>query len=371
MTAPTCESCSAGTYSSGVGSVLSCTSCPLNAISAVGASVCVPASRYYDLGASLLAYYPFNPGQMLMDILSSRLGSLTTPQAAPIADCKTADAGPGGAWASNCVSARQANAALRFVNSSAQYLSLPSVVLPVAYSVCLWYQAVPYRGSPNPWEVLFQFIHTSTDVSYSLIFQRSFQSSSVAVLTSNVYTGGDWTLNWSPYPYMADQTWYHLCSTFHGSDYNFFINGASIASGTMAAQDATQMRTVNTLFGCVYDRCFQGKIDEFRLFGKALTAAEVAAVYGFRGRRGDTYTPVLPVQCFAISGTCLATYAADGSGSAALASVSLGAILRVVVGHVALAAAVIFLYLNRIYLLANLRELIRPSAATTNVLVSP
>ena len=92
MTAPTCESCSAGTYSSGVGSVLSCTSCPLNAISAVGASVCVPASRYYDLGASLLAYYPFNPGQMLMDI-SGRLGSLTTPQAAPIADCKTADAG--------------------------------------------------------------------------------------------------------------------------------------------------------------------------------------------------------------------------------------------------------------------------------------
>ena len=56
----------------------------------------------YDLSLGFMAYYPFNPNQMTVD-MSGNLGSLTVPKSSPLSACSTPATGPGGSWASNCV----------------------------------------------------------------------------------------------------------------------------------------------------------------------------------------------------------------------------------------------------------------------------
>ena len=284
--------CQAGYYASVVynsSGITECLPCPANSWSAAGAGKCTANVGYYDLGSNLMAYYPFNPNQMTADV-SGNLGALTIPKSSPVADCTTAATGPGGSWASNCVSAMQTNAALLDSSASAQYFQIPSVILPASYSICLWYQPTPY-STPNAYEAIFDF-HQSTN-SYLIYLNRAGTSSNNALVTGNVWA--QWFINWGG-AYFSSNTWYHTCLTFSGTSYNIYFNGASVASGAQtSAQDSTQIRNANTLFTQLGGgTCFQGKIDEVRLYNKQLSASEVTAIYNFRG---DTYTPVLPISC--------------------------------------------------------------------------
>ena len=276
--ATTCTTCPINTYSPIAGST-TCTSCPANSWSATGSSACTANVGYYDLGSSLMAYYPFNPGNLLGDI-SGKLGSLTAPQSLPATDCTTASLGPGGNWASNCVYANQGNVASGPSVSTAQYFNMPSVTFPAAYSFCLWYMPVPSgTGSPFTYEFLFGFTQP-TYLANWFYMQRNAQTSNIVL---GVYSlAGSALLNWGG-AYMQSNTWYHMCIAFSGVSYNLYYNGASVSSGSLAAaQDITSARTVNALFGGGGGG-MQGKMDEVRIFNKQLSAAEVAAVYGFRG----------------------------------------------------------------------------------------
>ena len=279
-------SCSAGSYLNSAGV---CSTCPANSWSAAGATACTVNAGYYDLGYNLMAYYPFNPSQMLTDV-SGHLGSLTTPMSSPVADCTVSSAGPGGAWASNCASAMQSNSLLTSANGLAQYFSIPNLVLPTSYSVCFWYEPTPYAGSPNAYEYILDI---SQSLNYALLMQRIATSDGIGYLADNSY--GSFTLNWQPGLYFSANTWYHTCATFSGLAYAIYYNGASVVSGSLTAlQDTTQVRNTNAIFGCLGGTCFQGKVDEFRIYNKQLSASEVAALYSFRG---DSFTPVLPFQC--------------------------------------------------------------------------
>ena len=232
--ASSCSLCSAGTYSS-VGWT-TCNTCTNGSSSLVGASICLVNASYYDLGLSLMAYYPFNPNQMTIDV-SGNLGVLTIPVVSPTADCGTAALGPGGNWASNCVSAMQANSAISSASASAQYLGIPNIVLPLNYSICLWYEPTPYSSSsPNSYEYLFG-ISQSSSMNYAILVQRIGTSNGMGCLIDNTYAS--WTVNWQPGLYFSPNTWYHICFTFSGTAYNFFVNGVSAVSGSLSASQST------------------------------------------------------------------------------------------------------------------------------------
>ena len=59
-----CQNCAAGTSSAPGASA--CTACPVNFWSVSGAA-CTANAGYYDVGASMMAYYSFNPSDMLAD----------------------------------------------------------------------------------------------------------------------------------------------------------------------------------------------------------------------------------------------------------------------------------------------------------------
>ena len=298
-TSTACAQCPAGTYS--VVGASACVACPTNSQSTAGASACTAiAQGYYNLGANLVAYYPFNPGQMPVDV-SGQLGALTIPQSAPLADCTTAASGPGGAWASSCVSATQNNANLFSSSTLAQYLQMPGFVLPNAFSFCLWYQPTP-ASSVNAYEAPFEFKVSVSGNLNLFMMQRSTSLSGFTVFADNGVFSPP-LINWTPGTlYFAASTWYHICFTFAGPAYIVYVNGNSLVSATMtAALDSTQIRAASFLFGCGYTPCFQGKLDEVRLYNKTLSVSEVSALYAFRG---DTYTAVMPLPCAA--GSCTA-----------------------------------------------------------------
>ena len=301
--ATTCLACGVGTYAQAGSSA--CVACQNNSQSLAGASACTVNAGYYDLGASLMAYYPFNTNQMTVDV-SGRLGALTIPQTSPVADCTSAAAGPGGAWASSCAAATQLGGSLAATNAAAQYFQLPNVVLPASYSLCLWYQPTPAIVVNN--EYVFMMAQTNLNTMFTM--QRS-SATGVGLGVANIYPGnanGAWTLSWPGSSlYFSSNTWYHACFTFSGTAYAFYMNGALTWSGTLsAAQDTTTPRNMARLL-CGDVPCFQGKLDEVRLYNKALTAAEVTALYTFRG---DTYTGVLSLPCAA------GTYASAPGASA-------------------------------------------------------
>ena len=71
-------------------------------------------------------------------------------------------------------------------------------------------------------------------------------------------------------------TWTHVASTFDGAVIRLYINGVQVAStafsGTMVPSTGALRIGGNSLFVTEY---FTGRIDEVRIYDRALSAAEI------------------------------------------------------------------------------------------------
>ena len=294
--------CAAGTYIRAGTTV--CAACPPNSWSVANAANCTANTGYYDLGTDLLAYYPFNPDQLLKDI-SGKTGSLTAPKIAPVADCTTPASGPGGNWASNCVSAMQGNLPnVHTTDATAQYYSIPSFTPAAAgFSVCMWYQATPTALYATNADSVFGFCDSSSSLVVMEFYRYATSETQFNFIEGNNAAVG-WDVN-----YVSNanndfkiNTWNHMCFTISGTSYAIYVNGALRTSGTASNPfDIVTSRSVNYLFAMPFNGQygFQGKIDEFRMYNRALKAAEVTAIYNFQG---DSYTTVFPVPISADPG---------------------------------------------------------------------
>jgi Concanavalin A-like lectin/glucanases superfamily len=78
----------------------------------------------------------------------------------------------------------------------------------------------------------------------------------------------------SPLPLNA---WTHLATTYDGSTLRLYVNGAEV--GTQATSGAIQVSTGRLRIGgnAIWSEWFAGRIDEVRIYTRALTAAEIQA----------------------------------------------------------------------------------------------
>jgi len=79
-------------------------------------------------------------------------------------------------------------------------------------------------------------------------------------------------------------SWVHLCGVFDGSTYFIYRNGALAASAADAATPPANIDTPWAIGGRApqpdsLERLMDGEIDDLRLYGRALTAGEVDALY--------------------------------------------------------------------------------------------
>ena len=134
--ATSCQNCAAGTYSTPGASA--CTACPANFWSVSGAA-CTANAGYYDVGASMMAYYSFNPSDMLADG-SGITGALTNIGAVTsVADTATA---PLTGWLSGSqnVAYMSQPGSLANTDPLRQYFTMPAITFRSTFSICLWHR---------------------------------------------------------------------------------------------------------------------------------------------------------------------------------------------------------------------------------------
>lgn len=102
-----------------------------------------------------------------------------------------------------------------------------------------------------------------------------------------------------PVPAMASDlaieisNWYHVCAVYDGSSARIYINGQlsaeEIASGNLSTSSANLYIGCNTPSG-TDDRWFDGKIDDVRIYNRALSETEIQQLYWGGGTTGCTQT---------------------------------------------------------------------------------
>src|SRR4029079_5280514 len=93
--------------------------------------------------------------------------------------------------------------------------------------------------------------------------------------SAHLFTTGDlWTNGTSA---MALNTWTHIAMTWDGTTQRLFINGTQV--GTRAVTGTLPNSTGALRFGgnTVWSEWFAGRLDEIRIYDRALTQAEVQA----------------------------------------------------------------------------------------------
>jgi len=101
--------------------------------------------------------------------------------------------------------------------------------------------------------------------------------------------GGTWTSgnqNTSGGTGLAVNTWAHLAATFDGATVRLYVNGVQVASQAQTTPLATTTGTLQIGGDAYPGEFFAGRIDEVRIYNRALTAAEIGT---------DMNTPLAPV----------------------------------------------------------------------------
>jgi hypothetical protein len=146
---------------------------------------------------------------------------------------------------------------LVLVNSS------PSLNLTSGMTLSAW---VFPTATQNNWRTIVQketdayFLHASSDVG------------ALRPGAGGTFDGADRHL--SAPSAIAINAWSHLAVTYDGATLRFYLNGTQVNS--TPATGTLQTGTTPLRMGCnTYSECFQGRIDDVRIYNRAQTAAEI------------------------------------------------------------------------------------------------
>jgi hypothetical protein len=117
---------------------------------------------------------------------------------------------------------------------------------------------------------------TKGDTTYTLK-----EANTLGNVEMNIYSGGWHTATMTGRTAANNNTWYHLAGTFDGSNIKLYLNGTVAATTAWAGPIATNTDSVNIgrdSNGGGGRRYFNGRIDDARIYNRALTDVEVAAL---------------------------------------------------------------------------------------------
>ena len=161
------------------------------------------------------------------------------------------------------------------MNGSGQYVSLPAGIVSglTAFSVSVWINLNTVSLNTH----IFDFGTGTT--TYMFLTPQS-RSGTLQFAISTTGPVGDQVLN-APAPSTA--AWQHVCVTLMGATGTLYVNGVEIAQNTgMTLNPASLGATTQNWLGRSQfssDPYLNGKIDELRIYGRALSAAEVQQIF--------------------------------------------------------------------------------------------
>ena len=290
-----CSACESGKFSIG-GSGATCLICPLNSNSSTAASSCFVNPGYYDLGASLAAYYPFNSGDSFLFDISGKLGQLAASSNAPTGSTSSVDG---------------LSHSASFDGTKSQYLIVPELQFGNAFTICAWY-LIDSAVTRN-WNRLFDFgiertqNAASNNVNAALCYQTDLCVEHFAAGTNIIF---------HRISNHASQTnrWYHVCLGWDQGDTGagtLYVEAETnlqhtSPTATPNRRDPSKNLTSNYLgkSNVPTDTAsyWHGKIDDFRIYKRLITYNEYYKLRDWRSS-GDIRTTVMPIAC---TGSCSA-----------------------------------------------------------------
>ncbi len=163
------------------------------------------------------------------------------------------------------------------------YVSLPAGIVSGLgdFTIAAWI----YPDANAAWARLFDF-GTGTD-NYVFLAPTNGSVLRFAIRTPSV---GEQQLSAAPLP---AATWSHVAVTLSGNTATLYVNGVSVATNTaMTLRPSSLGITTNNWIGRAQfaDPYLNGRVDDFRIYGRALTVAEVNSL---RGLTAPASAPVL------------------------------------------------------------------------------
>lgn len=282
--------CPAGTFS--VPGSAACASCPAGSFSAAGASACTVNAGFYDLGRSLMAYYTFDAASMTADSAPVPLGALTASATAP-----TVGNGPwAGASAANFSQIGSSGYSSDF--AAGQSFMIPNISINYTnFTACMWIAPTSNAGNGgSPGRVL--------DMTWSYALGRFaiFKANTGELYFGYPASACSSCMRNDNFAY-ASSSWLHVCAVLQDSAILRWCGNANCNPGYVPSSWTTPIVTnaanpYNYLArGSVTDATstlWAGLMDEVRLYPRALSQAEVTAIYSYRG---NMTTAVMPVLC--------------------------------------------------------------------------
>jgi len=144
-----------------------------------------------------------------------------------------------------------------------------------------WPRILDVGVTPTP----YLFGNTATGTKYLNMVPKTMGSNMLFSITTNGYNN-EQTLS---APSLATGTWTHLAVVLAaGAGGTLYVNGTSAATNTsLSLRPSPDLATIDYAFIAKSrfdaDPPFDGIVDEFRVYGRALSAAEILALYNFTG----------------------------------------------------------------------------------------
>lgn len=201
--------------------------------------------------------------QLFADRIAAMVGALTEVRAALRTDPRMLAVT--GRW----------GGALELVRGSYQYVDLPAAVLGGASAITLSVWVRPTHDAN--WQRAFDFGNNSTRYMY-LTTRNASGVPRFAITTSGA--GGEQSLNGTAT--LPLNQWSHLAVTISGSTGTLYVNGTAVATNTAMNLNPAALGTLtnNWLGRSNYasDPVFAGAYDEFNIWSRALTQAEITSL---------------------------------------------------------------------------------------------
>jgi hypothetical protein len=164
------------------------------------------------------------------------------------------------------------------LDGSTSYVSVPSGVVSglTNFTVAGWIKPT----SLSNWMRVFDFGSSTTN--YMFLTPQSGGGWRFAITTAG--NGSEQQLNYSTAP--STGVWTHVAVTLSGNTGTLYVNGLQVAQNTSMTLHPSSLGTTTqnyigkSQFG---DPLFNGAVDEFKIYSRALSASEVSALAGSSG----------------------------------------------------------------------------------------
>ena len=170
-------------------------------------------------------------------------------------------------------------------DGSNDYIDCGNAIAPTTgYSASAWVNVTAFPSGSNIGTII-QKGYDGSDEPFSFNFNTP------TVIRSYSYDGAIHGIVSHTHG-MSTGIWYHLATTFNGATWKLFVNGVEVAS--VSDSTALSQNNLNTYVGASFitpsiSRYLNAKLDDVRLFYRALTQSEIthlATARGIEGRPG-------------------------------------------------------------------------------------